>query len=343
VVARSNATVLLLGETGTGKEVFARDIHAHSLRAEGPFVAVNCGAIPENLLEAELFGHVKGAFTGADRARRGRVAAAEGGTLFLDEVGELSLPLQVKLLRLLQERTYEPVGDSTTVTADFRLIVATNKDLEAAVEAGTFRRDLFYRLFVCPVELPPLRARVVDVEPLFVHFWNQRGDARSIDPAVFDQLRAYPWPGNVRELENVVERLAVCAAGPRIYVDDLPPAYRGMARAQPFVMDAPRVVQDDSDAADNLVAPPAAWSLPAPIPGRLRPMDLTALLRDIEATYIDAALAQTDGNRQAAAQLLGLQRTTLVEKLRRRRQREGAPVDDASMDGAPVSDVGSAA
>jgi sigma-54 specific flagellar transcriptional regulator A len=203
-VAPSESTVLLGGETGTGKEVFARYVHQHSRRAGKPFVPVNCGAIPEALLESELFGHVRGAFTGANANRKGRVAMAEGGTLFLDEIGELSLPLQVKLLRLLQQRTYEPVGSAESVTANFRLIAATNRNLTEEVEAGRFRRDLYYRLMVCPVTLPPLRARPGDVRVLFNHFWRARGERRTVHEGVMTALELHTWPGNVRELENLV-------------------------------------------------------------------------------------------------------------------------------------------
>ena len=222
-VAASSATVLLTGETGTGKEVFARLIHAHSPRTKRPFVPVNCAAIPELLLESELFGYVKGAFTGAVYPRKGRVALAEGGTLFLDEIGELPLSLQVKLLRLLQARTYEPVGSSESVAADFRLIAATNRDLLAEVRAGRFRQDLYYRLNVCPIHLPPLRQRPGDVAALFEHFWRDHGEHRAIEPTVFERLQRYDWPGNVRELENLVERVSVIAEGTVIRVTDLPP------------------------------------------------------------------------------------------------------------------------
>ena len=221
-IAASDATVLLTGETGTGKEVFARFIHNASPRIARPFVPVNCGAIPETLLESELFGYVKGAFTGAVAARRGRVSLAEGGTLFLDEIGELPLTLQVKLLRLLQERTFEPIGSSESVAANFRLIAATNRDLTEEVKAGRFRSDLYYRLHVCPIHLPALRERANDIAHLFAHFWARRGETRAIEPAVMQCLAGYAWPGNVRELENLVERVSVCAEGDMIRLSDLP-------------------------------------------------------------------------------------------------------------------------
>src|SRR6185436_2953126 len=236
-IAPSDATVLLTGETGTGKEVFARLLHATSGRTNRQFVPVNCGAIPETLLESELFGFVRGAFTGAISARRGRVALAEGGTLFLDEIGEMPLALQVKLLRLLQEGTYEPVGSSESVTANFRLIAATNRDLELEVKAGRFRRDLYYRLHVCPVGLPPLRERPEDISALFNHFWRQRGEQRPIAPEVLRCLETYSWPGNVRELENLVERISVCSEGRVIRLVDLPAMLRGTENTETRFID----------------------------------------------------------------------------------------------------------
>lgn len=369
-IAPTDATVMLTGETGTGKEVFARHIHEHSPRARRNFVPVNCGAIPETLLESELFGHVRGAFTGAIQSRKGRVAMAEGGTLFLDEIGEMPVALQVKLLRLLQERTYEPVGSAESTSANFRLIAATNRNLAAEVEAGRFRRDLFYRLQVCPLELPPLRERRNDIIALFHHFWRQRGETRAVEAAAMRAIALHTWPGNVRELENMVERVSVCTEGPVIRLADLPPHIRhasGGAAPSPSALTlipppshAPAPSHGDASSQSTASAsspesarpsagfeplpsvpselqraappslpepaPPTGASFPSPAQLVAQaeraslPIDLPELLRSIEDRYIAAALEQTQGNRKAAAELLGLQRTTLVEKLRRRQK-----------------------
>jgi sigma-54 specific flagellar transcriptional regulator A len=316
-VALSEATVLLGGETGTGKEVFARLIHAASPRAKRQFVPVNCGAIPDTLLESELFGYVKGAFTGAVQPRRGRVALADGGTLFLDEIGELPLSLQVKLLRLLQERTYEPVGSSESVVADFRLVAATNRDLEQEVRAGRFRQDLYYRLNVCPLHLPPLRQRRGDIAVLFRHFWRARGEQRRVEAEVLARLEQYDWPGNVRELENLVERMSVIIESPSIGVRNLPPplgdpAESGVAELAP----PPAPLAEPVTAVE--VPGPDDRPEPTPPPGLALPVNLPALLRSLEEAYIAKALSQTGGNKKEAARLLGMGRTTLVEKLRRR-------------------------
>ena len=367
-VALTDATVLLTGETGTGKEVFARFIHASSPRSGRPFVPVNCGAIPEALLESELFGYVRGAFTGAVSSRRDRVALADGGTLFLDEIGELPLSLQVKLLRLLQERTYEPVGSSESLPANFRLVAATNRDLAEEVRAGRFRSDLYYRLHVCPVRLPSLRERRADIAVLFRHFWERRGESRPVEPAVMQCLSSYDWPGNVRELENLVERVSVCAEGEMIRLADLPLGIRAphleSVQPQPSVEVAPALEAAPlaaAPAASDVEANASATAVPesqsaAPVEqaepvslqslasmaaefrnaeravnGKLReatgntptpilqfPVDLPTMLRDLENRYINAALMQTGSNKKEAAKLLGMGRTTLVEKLRRR-------------------------
>ena len=310
-IAQSDSTVLITGDTGTGKEVFARLIHLGSTCAAGPFVPVNCGAIPEALLESELFGVEKGAFTGAHASRKGRIAHADGGTLFLDEIGELPLSMQVKLLRVLQERSYEAVGSQTSIRASFRLVAATNRDLAAEVEAGRFRRDLYYRLLVCPVLLPSLRERPADVEPLVMHYWRERGESREIAPEAMRALSAHSWPGNVRELQNLVERISVCTTAPRIELSHLPAPVRGepasvIPLSQPMASRAAglRLVQPDDNSE-------------LPLPEIRLPVDLPGLLRGLEEAYVEAALARAQGSRKAAAELLGLQRTTLVEKLRR--------------------------
>jgi sigma-54 specific flagellar transcriptional regulator A len=380
-IAASDATVLLTGETGTGKEVFARFVHSSSPRGGKAFVPVNCGAIPETLLESELFGFVKGAFTGAVAARRGRVAMAEGGTLFLDEIGELPLTLQVKLLRLLQERTFEPIGSSESLNANFRLIAATNRDLAEEVKAGRFRSDLYYRLHVCPIRLPALRERRGDIAHLFAHFWARRGETRAVEPGVMQVLEGYAWPGNVRELENLVERVSVCAEGEVIRLADLPIGVRAphlesieiddvrdrlalvgppvmpvnvVPVALPSPMSAVVVVDatspgsvparslesiaaelreagrmatvaapgddagDDGELAGDETRPLVTASGETPTPTLSFPIDLPTMLRDLENAYINAALAQTGSNKKEAARLLGMGRTTLVEKLRRR-------------------------
>ena len=304
-VAATSATVLITGETGTGKEMVARAIHQTSVRRQQRFMAINCGAIPEPLLEAELFGHVRGAFTGAVGTRQGRIEQADKGTLFLDEVGTMPTSLQMKLLRVLQEREFERIGDPRTIKVDVRLIAATNADLEKMVKDGTFREDLFYRLNVVAVPLPPLRERLEDIPLLVAGFIDKlQPAADGRDPVVVSQeamrrLMAHDWPGNVRQLENVIERALALGAGRRIVdVDDLPAELRRQTLPA--------------------VAPPLTES----------GLDLPALVQAFERQLIDEALAKTDGNRGAAARLLGLKRTTLVEKLRRLGG-EAAPGADA--------------
>jgi len=229
-VAPHATVVLIQGESGSGKEVVARAIHDASPRANRPFIPVNCGAIPSELLESELFGHEKGAFTGAVASRKGRFELAEGGTLFLDEIGDMSLPMQVKLLRVLQERTFERVGSNQTVQCNVRIVAATHRDLEAMIEKGTFREDLYFRLCVFPIYVPPLRERTDDLPRLITHF-NEKLAARQLGgvrltPAAMEALRQYRWPGNIRELENLVERLSITHAGRIVGPDDLPPRYQ---------------------------------------------------------------------------------------------------------------------
>jgi two-component system response regulator AtoC len=293
-VAASEATVLLLGESGTGKEVVARLLHSFSPRVGGPFVAVNCGAIPEGLLESELFGHAKGAFTGATEARPGKFVEADGGTLFLDEVGELPLGSQVKLLRVLQDRTVAPVGDPRSRTVQTRVVAATNNDLEARVKEGRFRADLFYRLNVVPIVLPALRERASDVPLLARHFLasaNRRAGKRVVlSEGALAAMALAPWPGNVRELENLIERLVILDRRGVVQSEDLPATSVGTAGG---------------------LAGAAAQALAA------GPIDLPSTMAKIEAVLIDAALRAADGNKSRAAELLGLSRTTLLDKLKR--------------------------
>jgi DNA-binding NtrC family response regulator len=301
-VARSSSTILITGETGTGKEVVARAIHHNSPRKSHRFVALNCSAIPETLLEAELFGHVRGAFTGAVGSRQGRFEQAHKGTIFLDEVGTMSVALQMKLLRALQEREFERVGDNQTIKVDVRVIAATNSDLARMVSDGTFREDLYYRLNVIPIQLPPLRDRRDDIPLLVKHFLDkftspERGfrlqaeGPLTVSQSAMRALMAYPWPGNVRQLENAIERAVALSAGVRqeIEVSDLPPE----------VQEAPQ--------------PVATPFLDFPEDG----VDLPRYLADIERDLIRKSLERTQGNRNKAAELLRIKRTTLVEKLKR--------------------------
>jgi DNA-binding NtrC family response regulator len=296
-VAATNSTLLIAGETGTGKEVVARAIHHNSPRRIHRFVALNCSAIPETLLEAELFGHVRGAFTGAVANRQGRLEQAHKGTLFLDEVGTMSAALQMKLLRVLQEREFERVGDSHTTKVDVRVIAATNNDLGRMVADGLFREDLFYRLNVIPVQLPSLRERKEDIPLLVQHFLEKFGaDDGSSRPVVtvsqeaMRRLMAYAWPGNVRQLENAVERAFALGAG----------------RSQIEVRDLPPEVQQ----ARELALSPA---ITLPEEG----IDLQRFVATIERELIQRSLERTGGNKERAAKLLNLKRTTLVEKLKR--------------------------
>jgi DNA-binding NtrC family response regulator len=291
-VAAANSTILITGETGTGKEVVARAIHHNSPRKAHRFVALNCSAIPEALLEAELFGHVRGAFTGAVGARQGRFEQAHKGTLFLDEVGTMSTALQMKLLRALQEREFERVGDNQTIKVDVRVIAATNSNLANMVAEGTFREDLFYRLNVIPIHLPPLRERRDDIPVLAKHFLEKfaPGAQMQIAQGAMRVLMAFPWPGNVRQLENAIERAVTLSAGRKeIDVVDLPPEIQAVpaAAAAPFVE-----FPEDG-------------------------LDMPAYLSSIEKDLIHRSLQRTGGNRNKAAELLRIKRTTLVEKLKR--------------------------
>jgi DNA-binding NtrC family response regulator len=322
-VAASDATVLITGESGAGKEVVARAVHAQSKRARMPFVAVNCGAIPETLLESELFGHVKGAFTGATQARIGRFGAAEGGTLLLDEVAEIPTHLQVKLLRVLQEKAYTPVGASQTHAADVRVIAATNRDVEAMVADGRFREDLYYRLNVLAINVPPLRERGDDIMQLARTFLRRAAAAENRGPMSLDDdvalcLKRYAWPGNVRELEHAITRATVLAGDSKLTLADLPIKIRATFY----------------DPEQGPTTPPPQPPVPAteplpPLVDVVTPdvgdggLDLNATLESVERRLIYEALERTGGNKNRAAALLRINRTTLVEKLKRLGDRSG--------------------
>jgi DNA-binding NtrC family response regulator len=304
-IAPARATVLIQGESGTGKELVAHALHNLSPRSKGPFVAVHCAALSPTLLESELFGHEKGAFTGAHEQRRGRFELADGGTLFLDEISEVDPAIQVKLLRVLEERKFERVGGRETLEVDIRLVAATNRNLRAMVEEGRFRSDLFFRLDVVNVTLPPLRERVEDLPLLCDHFlreFNVRNgkQVEAITPEAMALLSAHPWPGNVRELRNVVERMVVLARGNRLGVRDIPPGIRGSA---------------PTESAHGGLARPRA----------------TGTMEELERSAIVTALRRNDGNRTKAAEQLGISRRTMQRKLKRYRlEDEAAPETPAA-------------
>jgi len=332
-VAPYDSTVLILGESGTGKEIAARAIHASSPRRHRPFVAVNCGAIPAELLESELFGHEKGSFTGAITTRKGRFEIAEGGTLFLDEIGDMSLPMQVKLLRILQERVYERVGSNVSSNCDVRIIAATHRNLEESIVRGNFRGDLFYRLNVFPIEMPTLSARIEDLPTLigdFVQLAASRGRPHlQLLPETMDALAAYAWPGNIRELSNLIERLAILCPERPVGVGDLPARYRPADWTAPEValtptMEIPQLLASMSGDAeveieDEEALPSSLWLGEQDSITRLpeQGVDLRAHLMVIERSLITQALRRSGGTVAHAARLLSLRRTTLVEKLRK--------------------------
>ena len=324
-LANSNSTVLITGESGTGKELAAHAIHELSPRQNGCFVPVNCGAIPEELLESELFGHVRGAFTGAVNARQGRFQFAHGGTLFLDEIAEMSAKLQVKLLRVLQERQFEPVGSDSTVQVDVRVVAATNRDLRVAVRERKFREDLFYRLNVLPLELPPLRERDSDIALLVGHFLSlharRKGKAAiQVDGDAMAIMGRYCWPGNVREVENLVERLVVLNEEGIVRPTDLPDYVIHNATPQHQTM--------------------AQVSLPS------EGVDLDGVLEKIENGFIQQALERSRGNKTLAAELLNLNRTTFIERLRKKGMLQStrhaslpsAVVNNVTADGTPLTE-----
>jgi DNA-binding NtrC family response regulator len=290
-VAAGRSSVLITGESGTGKEIVARTLHFHGARADRPFIPINCTAIPEGLLESELFGHVRGAFTGAHTSKRGLFEKAHGGTLFLDEIGDMGLGLQSKLLRVLQDREIRPVGGTQSLKVDVRIITATNKDLDREIRAGRFREDLYYRLNVIPIHIPPLRERPEDIPPLVEAFVRKHSEGRRrvVSPAALERLMAHPWRGNARELENVIERALALAEGDEIGVGDLPPVGAEVAEA--------------TESAEGLVRGAAEQRLS---------------LRELEERYIDRVLELTGGNKVQASKILGIDRKTLYRRAERR-------------------------
>lgn len=328
-VAKTEANVLVLGPSGTGKEVVARNIHLLSNRANGPFVPINCGAIPAELLESELFGHEKGAFTGAISTRKGRFELAQGGTLFLDEIGDMPLPMQVKLLRVLQERTYERVGGTQAIKADVRIVAATHRDLEQMINDGSFREDLYYRLNVFPIDTPALSQRIDDIPPLISELLKRQ--ARYSQATVkftehaMQSLQLHSWPGNVRELANLLERMVIMYPDQVVDVAELPQKYRHL-EVESYVPQYPESLQerdllnemfqsaDDDDIAEqDLFSPDLDALQHLPEQG----LDLKEYLAELEIRFISQALERHEFVVARAAEVLGLRRTTLVEKMRK--------------------------
>lgn len=313
-VAPTNATVLIEGENGTGKELVARALHQESRRAEKPWVVVNCAAIPEQLLESELFGHERGAFTGAFERKAGRFEQADGGTVFLDEIGEMALSLQVKLLRLLQEKTVQRLGGGRDIPVDVRFIAATNRNLAKMIEEGTFREDLYWRLYVVPIQVPPLRERPEDIRPLVAHFVRRyagelRVEPPRIDPSVLDCFEGYHWPGNVRELQHLVHRLVILSRNGHVLKKDLPGELRGLDRIE------------------RISKPEPFGELPAMVPETYdelieRRRDLLRLAtrsgKKLENDFVDAILQRHRGNKTRAAEDTGMHRTLIHRNLRKR-------------------------
>jgi two-component system response regulator PilR (NtrC family) len=297
-IAKTSSTVLITGESGTGKELAARAVHYNSLRRDHPFVALNCGALPETLLESELYGHMRGAFTGADTNKKGLIEVAERGTIFLDEIGEMTPTMQVKLLRVLQERRFRRLGGTEEVQADIRIVAATNQDLQKGVAEGRFREDLFYRINVIPIHLPPLRDRVEDIPLLAEHFLEKYAaqmekPVRSISQEAQEWLCAYQWPGNVRELENVIERAVALEATPSVLPDSLPAHLVAVSMRRP----GPPAAAD---------AEPPAGPLPAPLPDLSEGFDLEAQGEEFYRHYLSLALLRAGGVQTQAAELLGM-------------------------------------
>lgn len=330
-VSNTEANVLILGESGTGKEVVARNIHYHSSRRGGPFVPINCGAIPADLLESELFGHEKGAFTGAITSRKGRFELAEGGTLFLDEIGDMPMPMQVKLLRVLQERCFERVGGNATIRADVRVIAATHRDLEVMIGEKSFREDLYYRLNVFPIEMPALRDRKQDT-PLLLQELMTRMEAEGAQPICFtpraiNSLMEHDWPGNVRELANLVERMIILYPNSLVDVNHLPTKYRysDIPEFQPGYNSALTIEEQERDAFYDIfsegfsIESSEIFNNEEDAPQDLPPegVNLKEMLADLEVNMINQALEAQGGVVARAADMLGMRRTTLVEKMRK--------------------------
>lgn len=329
-VSGTEANVLILGESGTGKEVVARNIHYHSARRNGPFVPINCGAIPPDLLESELFGHEKGAFTGAITSRKGRFELAEGGTLFLDEIGDMPMPMQVKLLRVLQERCFERVGGNTTIRVDVRVIAATHRDLETMINDESFREDLYYRLNVFPIEMPALRDRKDDI-PLLLQELMTRMESEGAQPICFtpraiNSLMEHEWPGNVRELANLVERMIILYPNSLVDVNHLPTKYRysDIPEFQPEYNNLESVEEQERDALQDIFSEDFSFESDLfqeneNAPQSLPPegVNLKEMLADLEVNMINQALEAQGGVVARAADMLGMRRTTLVEKMRK--------------------------
>jgi sigma-54 specific flagellar transcriptional regulator A len=331
-VAETDANVLILGESGTGKEVVARNIHYHSHRKKGPFVPINCGAIPADLLESELFGHEKGAFTGALTARKGRFELAEGGTLFLDEIGDMPMAMQVKLLRVLQERCFERVGGNTTIKVNVRVIAATHRNLESMIAEESFREDLYYRLNVFPIEMPALKERKDDI-PLLIQELLVRMESEGSSPVCFTprairSLLEHHWPGNVRELANLIERMIILYPNSLIDVNHLPTKYRfsDIPEFQPEASSFHSIEEQERDVLANIFSETVSLneidhdlvdSVNAPQSLPPEGVNLKELLTDLEVSLINQALEAQDGVVARAADMLGMRRTTLVEKMKK--------------------------
>ncbi len=316
-----SSTVLIQGESGTGKELVAKAIHRHSPRKGKNFVPINCAAIPEDLLESELFGYSKGAFTGATSAKIGRIEYADGGSLFLDEIGDMKPALQAKLLRVLQEREFEPVGGLKPIPVDVRVIAATHRNLEQMVEEGRFREDLYYRLCVIPVNIPPLRNRNEDIPHLIDHFIQTGGNqgkkmVTGFDLAAMQALRSYSWKGNIRELENLIQHMSILHGGKEIHFNDLPEKYRGESLSASF-----DETQSTSSADVSVPEQLLLFSNNTSGAGKIwddNGVDFKGLVNEFETQLIIKALQATSGNKKEAARLLNLKRTTLLEKIKKK-------------------------